>query len=280
MFVIPVRTLTREFRLLTDCRQAARTFAYVETRPQISGAVLEPVDLVVERTQGFYRLLLPDAGLVEGTAIHVLDAVHRFIFGHLTQEVPGAPLIHGASARVRDVPVLLIGAKASGKTTLVLHLIAQGHPVEGDEHVVVREADLVARPRTLRVKEASLMLAPRLASAIRGAPWLPDWNGSAIYAISPAIAGQPWRIAPMRARHLVFLEPNHGGHTAAKPISTDHAFALLMARCLLPDTGRARAAARLRRVAREAQSWEMSLGDLSGAERHLLAIAGMGKTIQ
>ena len=35
----------------------------------------------------------------------------------------------------------------------------------------------------------------------------------------------------------------------------------------------AEAAARLRRVAREAQAWEMSLGDLEGAEKHLNRIA-------
>jgi hypothetical protein len=280
VFVIPVRTLTREFRLLTDCRQAARTFAYIEARPEISTAAVASVELVVERSYGFYRLALPDGGVVEGTAIHLLDIVHRLIFAHLDEEAPGAPLIHAASVRVGDVPILLIGAKASGKTTLVLHLLAKGHVVEGDEHVVVYEPDLFARPRTLRVKAGSLAFAPALAAQIRHAPSILDWNGCPIYAVSPSIGGRPWRIWAMRARHLVFLEPNHGGHTAAKPISTDHAFGLLMTRCLLPNTGRAEAAARLRRVAREAQSWEMSLGDLPGAERHLLAIAGMGKTVQ
>jgi energy-coupling factor transporter ATP-binding protein EcfA2 len=280
VLVIPVRTLTREFRLRTDCRRAARIFAYVDTRPEISGAVLEPVDLAVERDEGFYRLRLSDGRLVEGTAIYVLETVHRLILGQLGQEAPGAPLIHAACARVRDLPVLLVGAKGSGKTTLVLHLLARGYGVEGDEHVVVRGTDLVTRPRNLRVKQGSLTLVPTLASAIRRAPSVADWNGLPIYAVSPSIAGRPWRIGAMRARHLVFLEPNHGGHTVAKPISTDRAFALLMARCLLPDTGKAQAVARLRAVAREAQSWEMSLGDLAGAERHLLAIAGIGKTVQ
>jgi hypothetical protein len=263
----------------TDCPRAARIFAYVDTRPEISGGVLESVDLAVERDEGFYRLRLSDGCLVEGTAIYVLETVHRLILGQLGQEAPGAPLIHAACARVRDVPVLLIGAKGSGKTTLVLYLIARGYCVEGDEHVVVRRADLVTRPRTLRVKQGSLTLVPALARAIRRAPSVADWNGLPIYAVRPSIAGQPWRIGAMRARHLVFLEPNHGGHTVAKPISTDRAFALLMARCLLPDTDKAQAVARLRAVAREAQSWEMSLGDLAGAEHHLLAIAGMGKTV-
>ncbi len=278
MFVIPIRTLTREFRLHTDCRQAARVLAYIETRPKICGTALEPVDLLVQRLGEFYRLALPGSGTVEGTAFHLLDTMHRVVFTSFIEEVPGAPLIHAASVRVGGVPVLLVGAKGSGKTTLALHLMERGHVVEGDEHVAVRETDLVPRPRTLRVKASSSRFAPALARRIRRAPSIADGNGSLIYAVSPAVGGKPWRIAAMRAPCVVFLEPNHGGHTVAKPVSVDRAFNRLLGRCLLP-VAKAPAAARLRRVAREAQAWEMSLGDLEGAERHLTAIAAAAKSV-
>jgi hypothetical protein len=280
VFVICIRTVTHEFRVLTDCRQAARTLAYLETRPQISIPPPAVAELHVERVHGFYRLSLPTGGIVEGTALHLLDALHGFIFALLEEEAPGAPLIHAGSVRLAGAPMLLIGAKSSGKTTLVLELLANGHGVEGDEHAVVREFDLIARPRTLRVKASSLPLVPGLADRIRHTPSILDWKSCPIYAVSPAIAGEEWRISPMRPKHIIFLEANHGGHTVAKPITTEVAFCRLLSHCLLPQTARSGAVARLRRVAREAQAWEMSLGDLVGAERHLLAIARQGNTVQ
>jgi hypothetical protein len=58
--VIPTRTLTREFRLHMDCRRASRVMAYIEARPEIYGAALETIDLVVNRIGDFYRLSFPD----------------------------------------------------------------------------------------------------------------------------------------------------------------------------------------------------------------------------
>jgi hypothetical protein len=275
--VISIRTLTHEFRVLTDCPHAARTLAYVETRPQISIPSPVVTELQVERAHGFYRLGLPKGGMIEGSALHLLDALHRFIFALLEEETPGAPLIHAGSIRLEGVPMILIGAKSSGKTTLVLELIGKGHTAEGDEYVIVRESDLIARPRTLRVKASSLMLVPVLADRIRQTPSILDWKSCPIYAVSPAIAGTKWQISPMHPKHIIFLEANHGGHTVATPITTEEAFRRLLSRCLLPQTGRSGAVARLRRVVRETQAWEMSLGDLVGAQRHLLAISRLEK---
>jgi hypothetical protein len=271
--VICIRTLTHEVRVLTDCGQAARKLVYLETRPQILIPPPAVAEVQIERAHGFYRFSLPNGGMVEGSALHVLEALHRFILTLLEEEAPGAPLIHAGSVCLAGVPMLLIGAKSSGKTTLVLELLANGHGVEGDEHVVVREFDLIARPRTLRVKASSLTLVPRLADRIRRAPAILDWKSCPIYAVSPAIAGKEWRISPMQPKHIIFLEANHGGHTVAKSITTEEAFRRLLSRCLLPRTAQSGAVARLRRVTRQTQAWEMSLGDLLGAERHLLAIA-------
>ena len=222
--VICIRTLTHEFRVLTDCPQAARTLAYVETRPQILIPPPAVAELQVERAHGFYRLSLPKGGMVEGSALHLLDALHRFILALLEEEAPGAPLIHAGSICLEGVPMLLIGGKSSGKTTLALELLANGHVVEGDEHVIVRESDLIARPRTLRVKASSLTLVPGLADRIRQTPSVLDWESCPIYAVSPAIVGNKWEISPMHPRHIIFLEANHGGHTVAKPITTEEAF--------------------------------------------------------
>jgi hypothetical protein len=43
-----------------DCRRASRVMAYIEARPEIYGAALETIDLVVNRIGDFYRLSFPD----------------------------------------------------------------------------------------------------------------------------------------------------------------------------------------------------------------------------
>jgi hypothetical protein len=275
MFVIKIRTLTRELRLHTDCRQAARTFAFIKACPEISGVTLRSANLEVERIGGFcgfYRLALPDGSITEGTALHLLHTVGRLTLTCLKNELPGAPVIRAASVRIGDTPFLLVGGSGSGKTTLALHLIERGFAVEGDESVAVLEASVLACPRTLRVKGSSLDFVPTLASKIRRAPFIAETDGSGIYAVSPSIGGQSWRITPSRVCRMVFLRPNHGGRTVAKPISTAWAFSRLMSHSLLPDD-KAEAVARLRRVASEGPAWEMGLGDLEGVERHLTAIA-------
>ena len=93
--------------------------------------------------------------------------------------------------------------------------------VEGDEHVVVREFDLIARPRTLRVKASSLTLVPGLADRIRHTPSILDWKSCPNLRRKSGNRREEWRISPMRPKHIIFLEANHGGHTVAKPITTE-----------------------------------------------------------
>lgn len=233
---------------------------------------MRSANLEVERIGGFYRLVLPDGSVTEGTPLHLLHTVGRLRLTYLKNELPGAPLIRAASVRVADTPFLLVGGRGSGKTTLVLHLIERGFAVEGDEAVAVLDASVVTCPRTLRVQTSSLDFVPTLASRIWRAPFIAETDGSRVYAVSPGIGGQSWRIAPSRVYQMVFLRPNHGGRTVAKPISKAFAFSRLMSHSLLPDA-KAEGVARLRRVATAGTLWEMGLGDLEGAERHLTAIA-------
>lgn len=53
MSVICIRTLTHEVRVLIDCRRAARTLAYLETRPQISIPPPAVAEVQVESAHGF-----------------------------------------------------------------------------------------------------------------------------------------------------------------------------------------------------------------------------------
>lgn len=269
---IVFRTLRHEYRLSLPDAETARAFAFMAIAPEMAGAALAPVELAVEPAHGLLKMVLPTGRLVEGGATHLLAALHAVIFNDVVDGEPGAPLVHGATVLSDRGRMVLVGSKATGKTTLTLHLIACGWRVEADEHLVIGADTVVARPRTLRVKPGALALVPALADAVRTCPSIASWDGLPIYAVAPSIGGLPWRIERGRLDHLVFLEANHGGRSMMRPVGPDEAFRRLLAESLLPPTGVAGAAGRLRALAASRPAWRLSVGDLDGAVRHLSRI--------
>ena len=264
-----VRTLKWEYRIRTQSREVAELMAFVDTRPEMVGFELETLELSVESDSDRHSLALPDGTIAEGTALDIIDGVARVVYLGIEVEEPAAPLIHGASVVIGGQKVLLVGVAGFGKTTLTMHLLANGIDVEGDEHIVVREQDVVARPRPLRVKSASIALLPKLAAAVLASPSLLVREGDrtySVYSVAPSITGRPWRIAAGRADHVVFLEPNHGGKSELAPLPREAAFGRLMEDCLLPGGNHGTAVARVRRAAAESCTWLLRLGDLAEAE--------------
>ena len=270
---IVCRTLRREYRLHSPSDEVAPLLRFVEAAPDLPAPPLEVIDIPVRFCDGFLVATLPSGELVEGTPNHVLSAMHRIILADLVEGEPGAPFLHGATVMIAGRRVLLVGHKGSGKSTLSLHLVLAGHEVEGDEHLVIRDSEVVARPRTLRVKEGSLRLVSGLPDQVWEAPYIHNWDGAVIRSISPAVGGRPWVIRPGKLDAMVFLVANHGGRSAARPIPGKDAFGRLMGEVMLPRTGVATAAGRLRRVAMEVPAYQLLLGDLATAEWHLSSLA-------
>lgn len=269
MPAIVFRTLRREFRLHAATQEGADAFAFMATTPQILDCDLEPVDLHLEPLHGFWRVRLPDRTAPAGTAAHVLAALHGLTFHDTVASEPGAPMIHGATVVGDSGRLLLVATKASGKTTLALSLLDRGYAVEGDEHLVVGEEAVVARPRTMRVKAGGLTLVPRLAETIRRSPFVVNWDGTRIHAFDPSITGRPWRIARGSLHGLVFLQANHGGRSVMSRMAPEEAFRQLMSHVFLPPGGVPAAVGRLRALAMRTPAARLSLGDLEGAEWHL-----------
>jgi len=267
------RTLKTEFRIFAENSATYERLRFMEAAPTLVGSALVPVDLEVHDVEGFCRLRLPNGFLVEGSPTQVLSALHGLVLRDLWEGEPGAPLVHGASVIAGDRRLLLVGHKGCGKTTLSLHLVARGYAVEGDEQVVLRELEVIARPRTLRVKPGTLSLVKDVPASAWEAPSIEAWDGTPIRAISPAIAGRVWRIAPGPLDAIVFLVANHGARSVARLLTTKEAFTRLMGETLLPPTGIAAAAARLRRLVLGTPCFEMMLGDLITAEWHINNIA-------
>jgi hypothetical protein len=263
------RTLRREYRLHFRSEKSRELFRFIETAPSIAGAALEPFDIEVGESFGFFSLRLPNGVFTEGTSAHCIGVLHGLMLWDTLQTHEGRPMIHGATVIVDGRRLLIVGEKGTGKSTLVLHLLTKGHDVEGDEHLLIADSHVVVRPRTLRIKPDSLSVVSGLPAALRSSPWLPAWNGARFYSVDPAVFGRPWRIAPGPLDAILFARSNHGGRSHIAPISQQEAFAGLLRQAYLLKTGVSGMAARLRRLVGETPVGLLSLGDLDTAEWHI-----------
>jgi hypothetical protein len=270
---VVIRSIGREYRVFSSCPSLRRHLAFIAASPDLPEQRLAPVVFKIEPTQSFYRMRLPTGRAIEGSASVVVERLNRFIVGGLLEEALGGVLLHAASVRCGESTAILIGPKASGKTTLTLRLLAEGFAVEGDEHVVLRSNDVLARPRRMRVKEGSLAFVPSLADDIVRSPSAVDPDGNTIYSVDPAIAGRPWRIAPAKVPHFVLIEPNHGGRTVLAPVPFERAFGRLVANAILDGSNKLGAAVLLRRHLLPTRTWRLSLGDHENAVKHLRRLA-------
>jgi len=267
------RTLRREYRLAAPDAAIAHQLSFVAAEPDLPGLDLEPIEIPVVARNGFLVAKLPNGHVAEGTPNHLVSVLHRLVMADLVAGDPATPFIHGATVVIEGRRLLLIGHKGCGKSTLALYLALCGHVVEGDEHLLIRADEVIARPRTMRVKDGSLALVPGLPSAVWNAPFLPNWDGTRIRSISPDIGGQPWVIRAGRLDAIVCLFANHGGSSVSRPLAGPHAFERLMREIVLPRSAIAAAAGRLRQLALSTPTYELLLGNLEAAEWHLRTLA-------
>jgi hypothetical protein len=147
--------------------------------------------------------------------------------------------LHGGLATVDGARVLVAGPKGAGKTTLALRLLFDGHAVEGDERVYLRDGDAVALPRRFHCKPGVGELVPELAPLLPSLPTTTAWaDGSpqTIAAFDPTEAGLSWelRCGPVDACILLAppaTAPDDAGPRvdplptgAALPSLTEHLF--------------------------------------------------------
>lgn len=272
---VRIRTLRREYRVFAPDAEARRVLSFIETTPTLTGLELEPVDLPVERVDGFLKAQLPYGPLVEGSSTHLLSMLHGLVNWDVGQSHGDLPLIHGATLRIGGRRLLLVGDKGAGKTTLSLYLLARGHGFEGDEHVVVLPDAVIARPRTLRVKAGSFALIPDLPPALQQAPAIPFWDGSLLYSIDPRSLGQDWTIGPGRLDAIVLIDSDFGAHSYATRLTVEEGFQAIVARTLFPKRAVAMEIARIRVLVATTPSYSLRLGDLQGAEWHLKKLLGL-----
>lgn len=265
--------MRREYRLFAPDEAAHRSLAFIAAAPEIVGRTLEVVDVQFERRFGFLAATLPHGARAEGTSRHVLGMLHGLMSWDLTQSHRASPLIHGASVLIDGRRFVITGDKGAGKTTFMLSLLAAGHEVEGDEHLVLEPDGVIARPRTLRVKPGTLRLVSGLPDGLEQTPTIDIWEGGFIHAVSPALFGRPWVVRPGRLDGIVFIAPNHGGRSVVARLSPNDAFERLMRSVIFPGVSMLAETVRVRRLVTEAPAFELRLGDLSQAQFHMQQLA-------
>lgn len=271
--IVDVHSIWKRVRFHCIDELLADTFEFARAEPVTLSGGSETIDIMTMRDRnGFYDFTGEYAGQ-PGTTQHLLNRAHKILRDVMIAEVPDAPILHGASIVADGCRFILLADKSTGKTTSCLKYLTVGFRVEGDEHVVVLEADVIARARTLRIKQSSLGIVPELDTAIRASPFIKDWKGDLIYSMPPRTVDNEWRIEQGPAHCIVFLTGNHGGATMVRPMSSEMAFEQLLTMVYLPEVGRGAAIARLHRLSRQCRAVEMRIGDLGRAVWHLQQIA-------
>ena len=79
MLNIVVRTIGRQLVIRAPDPASADVLAYMKADPQIDGPAPARIDIDIEPVHGFLRFALA-APSVEGSALHILSALHRLHF--------------------------------------------------------------------------------------------------------------------------------------------------------------------------------------------------------
>lgn len=272
--IIGLRSVASLIEINCVDHQLASTIRFIEALPKMSPQPKLKLRIGTVVLDGSFYDLAGCYGGYPGTPSHLLNRCHRIARDLMLEEASGMPILHAATIVSNDQRMLVLADKRAGKTTLSLKCLAEGLQVEGDEHVVIRPNDVLARPRTLRIKQGSIEYVPELADRIRACPSIADWTGEQIYSMPPQTDETDWRISPGSADFLLFISANHGGLTSTKRLSANAAFERLLKQAYLPDQAKTAALARLHMLCAQAERIEIRLGCLKTAISHLRSLSG------
>jgi len=136
--------------------------------------------------------------------------VHRRVLERFIQS--GWIILHAALATIDDKRTLFLGDKGAGKTTLATYLIHAHHQVEGDEMVLVRNAQAIPVPRAFHMKPGIENQVPQLAGLVADLP--KGLSGDLEFsAFNPSKFGFDWSMKIGPVDRIVLITSNHGGDT-------------------------------------------------------------------
>jgi hypothetical protein len=257
--------------LEADSAEVAARMAYLVQDAVQDAEVTTTVVYRVETESGRSRIYedgaLVDEVLGAGLALEAVHIrLHASVFDAFAAR--GWVRLHAGLASLAGRRVLFVGAKASGKTTLLARLALDGALVEGDEMVVIDSGLVAAFPRRLRIKVGTVDLLPAIAPLIADAPSVNDEWDTPVFAWAPRVGGRPWRTSFGPVHDVVCIEPNHGGRSRLVAIP-GHVAAERVMREVFADSRDRSWLAPVCATLAAATSHELRLGDLDGAVEQL-----------
>ena len=183
--------------------------------------------------------------------------------------------LHAGVVSIGDRRALVIGARGTGKTTLMLRLLFDRYAVEGDELVFTRAGKAVSLPRNFHVKPGAVKLLPELADGRVSLPMTSTSDGVIITAFNPVAQGFSWNLQCRPIDVAFVLRANHGGMASCRAISSVDIVAAAVANSL-PMTATSREAVRAcSALLGEAEGHELTVGAVSATADLLAArVAG------
>ena len=208
-----------------------------------------------------------DSGVIgsELSTPGAFEALYERMHKRALDRLPEHIRIHAASGMAPQGVFLLVGPKRSGKTTLVLRLLADGYDVTGDELVLLRDGQAVAFPRKFYVREGSLGLLPQVEALKACSPFVSNAREGRLIAVDPTRFGRPWHIRPARVAAIFFIEPNHGARSVVTPCRKVDMVRRIVSECTPPASGRPDWIADLCRTVDQAETVTIRLGELDSA---------------
>ena len=201
------------------------------------------------------------------TAQAAMEFLHVQLFASSIGDFPDASILHTACLRRDGRRLLLVGSKATGKSTLTLRLIGAGYEIEGDEHVFVDGVQVIARPRACRIRESSLPYLPEMAQIIMASPRYQEaWSGT-FFNVDPRAFGVDWRIERGAVDCIFVLRPNHGGYSSIRPMQPSALMQCLMSQTGWREAHRNASVASIAAVSSSVRAFDLSLGDHASALR-------------
>ncbi len=252
--------------------------AYLTTTAEQPVSPTVSIDYVVTG-RGPYHLFEDGRSL---TTVHRPDDVlyvlyrscHARLIDHLA--LAGWASIHAAVVSVQGRRALVVGERGAGKTTLMLRLLHDGHPVEGDEAIFTRDGEAICLPRNFQVKSGAPDLIPELSTDWAGLPSVFTDGGAIIRAFSPVTAGFRWRLQRGPISVAVLLRANHGGTSSCRPISSLEMVAAALANCRPTGLATARFVRACSSLLGHVAAYEIEAGDLARTAELLVASVTMG----
>ncbi len=271
-----VRFLSCAFEIRTNSRDLHERLAYIVQRSdQKAVPLLKRCVITVLRSGEEYRIC-DDGGMVEvePSLMAALESLFRRLHQRALETLPDHIRIHTASGLHQERAFLMVGPKRAGKTTLALRLLFAGFDVTGDELVLLRDGRATAFPRKFYVRNGSLGLLPPLPPVPGPTPFAMNPSEGRLIAVDPTRFGRPWTIAPAEVSTIFYLEPNHGGHTAAVPCQKVEMVRRVMTECAPPATGRPDWVSDLCRTVDRARTFTIRIGELDSAVLEVKRILG------